>query len=119
MGSTFYSLKHDLRNDTRKSLNPHLQIPRKCDHVVLEVVLDGDEQMVPAGNHGHPGRQVPEHVVRGLTHALCVAVQSEVLLDHSLSRRQGDLDRSRGEMELLKLKSKVISKQQPLRLVKK
>ena len=39
---------------------------------VLEVVLDGEEDVVPACDHGHSGRQVADHVVGGLTHALVV-----------------------------------------------
>ena len=39
---------------------------------VLEVVLDGEEDVVPASDHGHSGREVADHVVGGLTHALVV-----------------------------------------------
>ena len=58
------------------------------------MVLDGDEQVVPARDHGHARGEIAQHVVGRLAHPLRVAVEGEVLLDDGLARRQGNLDGS-------------------------
>jgi adenylate kinase len=50
--------------------------------------------MVSAGDHGHSGRQVPDHVVGRLAHPVLVVVERKVLLDELLARRHRDLDRA-------------------------
>jgi DNA topoisomerase VI subunit A len=48
-------------------------------------------QMISASDHGHSGCQVPDHVVRGLSHSVFVVVEREVLLDQLLAGRHRDL----------------------------
>ena len=50
--------------------------------------------MVPAGDHGHPRRQVPGHAVGRHLHLSLVKVQGKVFLDNLLAGGDGDLDGS-------------------------
>ena len=68
------------------------KVPAQGHHDVLQIVLDGEQQVVSAGDHGHPCGEVPHHVVRGNAHSGFVEVKREVLLDDLLAGGDGDLD---------------------------
>ncbi len=48
--------------------------------------------MITTGDHGHSGGQIPDHVMRRLSHSVLVVVESEVLLDELFASRHSDLD---------------------------
>ena len=69
-------------------------VPAQHQHDVLQVVLDAEQEMVPAGDHGHPRHQVPGHTVGRHPHQSLVKVQGKVFLDNLLAGGDGDLDGS-------------------------
>ena len=49
----------------------------------LEVGADGEEEGLAAGDHGHAGRQVPDHVVCCRPHQTLICVDSKVLQERA------------------------------------
>ena len=53
--------------------------PEEAGEGRLEVGADGQEEGLTAGDHGHPGGQVPDHVVGRRPHDTLVRIDSKVL----------------------------------------
>lgn len=75
-----------------KLLTQRDSYPQRSSKAVLQVGSYAHEQRFPAGNHGHPGSQVPHHMVCGHTHPRLLRIQCKILPDYLFARRHGNLD---------------------------
>ena len=68
------------------------QVHAQGHHNILQVVLDAEQKMISAGNHGHAGSKVPHHDLGCTLHSVLIKVKGKILLDNLLEGGDGNLD---------------------------